>query len=160
LITTNAGDCLSCLSPSRWVEVWAVGGQEGTGGSSFLTIACNDGKHSWVLRLAGDQPEINLSDGNRILLFPDLSSITQSRWEGPASIRKSAVCKVEAKRSAPEVNRSGSTHICRHWPWGCMAPAVLTTSPLLLSCTAASCETRHGENQAQAVQFADDLCTC
>lgn len=45
--------------------------------------------------LAGDQPEI-LSDGNRILLFPDASSVTQSICKGLAEIRKPFVCEVEA----------------------------------------------------------------
>lgn len=52
--------------------------------------------------LAGDQPEI-LSDGNRILLFPALSPVTQSRCKGLAQIRKSFVCEVEANGdSEPE----------------------------------------------------------
>lgn len=75
----------------RWEQrVWVIG--RGAGGSSFPAITYGVGNCSWVPRLAREQPEI-LHNGNRILLFPDL---TQSRCKGLAEIRKCFVCEVEA----------------------------------------------------------------
>lgn len=66
--------------------------------------------------LAGDQPEI-LSAGNTLLLFPDLSPVTQSRCKGLAEIRKSFVCEVEATLVPEEpVGRENGTPLGQERP--------------------------------------------
>lgn len=174
---------------------------------SFLPATTRSaGNCARVPGLAGDQPEI-LSAGNTLLLFPDLSPVTQSRCKGLAGIRKSFVCEVEATLrargtcekgkwntpgagetwlcggsattpavepdlafwSGPELNNacSPSYTVCTAGgvlcpalpgsgsaPWRSLLPAPPPAAP--------SCESlnKARENQAQAVQFADDLCTC